>query len=68
VEVVAAIFRRTSESGQVHSLPRGPAIRSGPFPVHGVSYREGTDPVTGMSGIRRKGTVRGVSWANPAAL
>jgi hypothetical protein len=39
VEVVAAIFRRTSESGQVHSLLRCPTERSGTFPVHGVLCR-----------------------------
>ena len=32
MEVVAATFRRTSESRQVHSLSKGPGrIRPGPF-------------------------------------
>jgi hypothetical protein len=43
MEVIAATFRRTSESRQVHSLA-GPGHRAGPFPVHPLAFIEPLAP------------------------
>jgi len=41
MEVVAATFRRTSESRQVHSLPGArPPTRPGPCPMHQSALTE----------------------------
>ena len=60
MEVIAATFRRTSESRQVHSLRGGPAVGPGPFPVHPWAFIEPLAPAArirnsnGDAGDRRE--------------